>query len=300
MSIDDRYRQALDKFIEKVKKNDKIIGVLLAGSLYYNFVNEDSDINIILVAVDGSIDRLNYVCIEDDITFNIDVFQRTQIIHNLSKQFGDMYRLSYLTNCEFVFCKDKQLSDYFDEVKRIKKDAFDFSTFCDFSTILYRMSVIRKYLETKKELVYVQYNFVRISEYLAKMEFTMQQKMFSQDVVLEAFEMKSEIMDFFRNAYTETWDKEKCIHALDKLESYFDANISKIQRPILSIFKKSGKTILTLAEISEYYGFYAPFLYLGCNYLAQKEILVKVTIPTTLLKKSKTEVEEVAYLDNNI
>lgn len=299
MYTDDRYRQALKKFIEKVKESDKIVGVLLAGSLYYNFVNEESDINIILVAVDGSIDRLNYICIEDDITFNIDVFERTQIIHNLSKQFGDMYRLSYLTNCEFVFCKDKQLSDYFDEVKRIKKDALDFSTFCDFSTILYSMSVIRKCLATNKEIVYVQYYFVRISEYLAKMEYTLRHKMFSHNVVLEAFEINSEIMNLFKNAYTEAWDKEKCNHALDRLESYFDENIYKIQRPILSLFKKSGKTILTLAEIAEYYGFYAPFLYLGCAYLAQKQILVKVTMPTTLIKKSQTEIEEVAYLNSN-
>ncbi|MCL2591887.1 MAG: hypothetical protein FWD82_00855 [Defluviitaleaceae bacterium] len=300
MDILTRYRRALDDFVEKVKKDKNVIGVLLAGSTYYNSINDESDVNIILVVVDGSLERSSFMCIDNDIIFNIDVFERTQIVQNLSRQFGDMYRYSYLTNCEFVYCKDESFSDYLSEVKRVKKDAFDFSTFCDFSNILYRMSVIRKHLNTECGITYSQYTFVKISELLSKIEHTMQYKMFSQDVVLQAYCVDSDIIRLFKELFLGEWNTDKCEYVLKILENYFDEHISIIQRPIINLYKKANKTILTLHEIAGYFGFYAPFLYLGCDYLAKKQILTKVTMPALLIKKGKIEIEEVAYLNNNV
>lgn len=301
MDLLNQHYQALDSFVEKVKKDENVIGVLLAGSLYKEFINENSDINIILIIADKQHDRSSFICMENDLIFNIDIFERTQIIQNLSRQYGDMYRYSFLSNSKFIFCKDQQLENYLEEIKRVKKDSFEFATFSEFSHLLHYVNVIYKYLNIRQDLLYIQYNFVMISELLAKMEHSIRQQLLDKDAVVSARGVNEELMKTFNEeALIKAWDVTHCEQALNKLEEYFENNLSIIQKPIVNIFHKSGKMILTLNEIAAYYRVYEPFLYLGCDYLAKKQVLKTVSMPVSLLLKSKVKVEEIAYFYNKI
>lgn len=297
MNLLDIYKSTLSDFIEDLKKDKNIISILLCGSLYHEFINDSSDINLIVVVSDGKLHQREHTCIRNDIVFNIDVFERTQFIQNLSHQSGNMYRYSYLSDNKIIYSKDKSLDNYLNEIRTIKGDYFQFTIFNEFCEILSKILVIKKWLYLKEDALYAQYQFSMIAEHLAKIEHCLNSKVLDRASLVSAKQINSDLFEYFyEGSIIERWSVDHCNEALEKLDAYFMEHIKVIAKPIIKLFKIFDKNILTLKEISDYYQIYSQFMYLGCNYLSQKNLLSLVTVPVQITKKSKISVEDMAYM----
>jgi len=158
MSITEKYRSVLDEFVKEVTVDSNILAIILAGGLHHNYLNGSSDINLIIVVQDDKIQNYSYTCLYEEIVFNIDVFQRTQIIRNLSSQTGDYYRYSYLSDNEIIFSRDEALKEILSQVREVKKNYLDEIIIISVSEVLFHIREIKKWLDIKGETTYAQYH----------------------------------------------------------------------------------------------------------------------------------------------
>ena len=74
-----QFETALEQFVEKAKQDTQVLGIILFGSLAYNYVHERSNINVMVVTKEGnsSYKRLveNGIPIDAGV-YNINEFRR--------------------------------------------------------------------------------------------------------------------------------------------------------------------------------------------------------------------------------
>jgi hypothetical protein len=299
MELQEQYKNILSDFISEAAVDINILTIILTGGLHHKYINENSDINLIIVVQDDKIKSYDYTCIYQDIIFDIVVFSRTQIIQNLTNQTGDYHRYSYLSDNEILFSRDGSLDEVLNQVRAVKQDYFEKLIINGISDVLSKIRQIKKLLEIKKDTLCAQYYFVKIAETLTQIEHAVNKKTFGLTPVADAYELNKDLFDiFYKEALTFEWTIKKCYKSLDVLHAYIDGYVSVIEKPIIKIFKIANKEILTLGEIAGQFQIFPPFMFLFCQWLAKKGTIHQVTIPLDVSKKGKFEIEQIAYFYN--
>ena len=299
MELQEKHKNILNNFVNEASLDKNILMIILTGGLYHKYVNENSDINLIAVVQDDKVKNYDYTCIYQDIVFDIVIFSRTQIIQNLTNQTGIYHRYSYLSDNEILFSRDESLNEILNQVRRVKQDYFDKLIIRGISEILFYIREIKKCLELKKDTLCAQHYFVKAAETLTLIEYAANKKTFGLTPVADAYKLNKELFEiFYKEALTEKWTIEKCYKSLDILNKYIDKYADVIQKPIIKTFKILNKDILTLGEIAGQFQIFPPFIFLFCQWLAEKSVIAQVTIPLELSKKGVFEVEQIAYFYN--
>ncbi|MCL2774992.1 MAG: hypothetical protein FWD71_16835 [Oscillospiraceae bacterium] len=299
MELQKKYRNILNDFVNESSVDKNILTIILTGGLYHKYINENSDINLIIVVQDDKVKNYDYTCIYQDIIFDIVVFSRTQIIQNLTNQTGDYYRYSYLSDNEILFSRDESLNEILNQVRTVKQDYFDKLIISGISEILFYIREIKKCLDLKKDTLYTQYFFVKAAETLTRIEHAADKKTFGLTPLADAYKLNSDLFEiFYKEALTEEWTVEKCYKSIDILNKYIDKYVDIVQKPIVRLFKIMNKEILTLGEIARQFQTFPPFILLFCQWLTEKGIIAQVTLPVELSKKGNFEIEQIAYFYN--
>lgn len=296
MNLKEEYLKVCYEFVEKIKKDKNILAIILGGSVHYGFVAQDSDINLMVIVKDGKQLEKAYSCLEEGVVLNIDVFERSKYFEKLACFEDTPYIFAYLTNSHILYCVDQALENFILESRNIGKDAYDRNIFFDVTEIIYYMHVIKKWLDAKEDTIYAQFNFVIVSDILAKLEHYFKRIAIARDKTVAIREINPGLMKYFNeDALTKKWTLKECYEALDELEDYFMNHIEDISNPIKKLFAMKEKEVLTITEIAKHYSVYAGFVNVGCMYLAKKGIIGQTTVSAPLSEKSKVYVEEMAY-----
>lgn len=299
MDMIKKYENALESFVEEIKQDNNVICVLYdSENLKKKLINDDSELAVSIIVKDDTYEQFYYTCIHEDIIFNVVVWGRLQMIQDLSHQtrFGGLMRYSGFAKHEVLFSKDDQFIKQFNEVRQMRAQTFSAYLMEEVSHVLSQMSNIKKHLTLKQDIIYCQHLFIMISERLAKIEHLLRHLPIPNDVVVAAKTLNPDLMDFFyAQPMKENWDIEKCNQAIQTLDAYFTEHIDALSKPILQLFRKYKKDIITGADL--YLNFEIPgwAMFPLFKFLCDKEILTLVTVPVKLTKKSKVELEDIAF-----
>ena len=296
MDLKERFLKGCHAFVERMKLDKNILCIILGGSMHYGFVDESSDINLIVIVRDGKKLESNYSCLEENITVNVDVFERSRYLKTLSSQEESPHYFAYLTNSRILHSVDPALEKHILESHEIGRDAYGINIFCEATDLIYYMHVIRKWLNCKHDTIYAQFNFVIISDILSKLEHYFNRIVIARDKTVAARQLNPTLMKYFhKDALTKRWTIERCYEALEALEDYLMKHMDRISSPIKKLFALKEKEVLKITEIARHYGIYAAFINVGCRYLAEKGVLGQTSVSVPLSDKGSIYVEESAY-----
>jgi uncharacterized protein len=165
------------------------------------------------------------------------------------------------------------------------------------ASVIWALAKAQKWLHVKNDVEYSFFWIMKVLDSVATIEVLQQGENPGREVILQALRLNSE---FFRSVYTDLIHGEKnrdtIMACLEKLEDYIRARQHILFRPVLCYLSEAGG-IRSSTEMNHYLTNNMGFSFGDtiCEWLADEEIIQKVSSPVRLTEKSRVDVEEAAY-----
>src|SRR5262245_34321038 len=111
-TVQERYREALDAFVEKVKQDRLVLAAILCGSLSYDTVWEKSDIDILLVGRE-EVKQQGYFLTENGVNIHAILCPRSKFRESIEKSLQSSFFHSYFSKSTLLYTTDDSIKDYY-------------------------------------------------------------------------------------------------------------------------------------------------------------------------------------------
>jgi len=162
---------------------------------------------------------------------------------------------------------------------------------------VYYLAKAEKWFYVKKDIDYSFFWIMKMIDELAMIEVFMHDEVAGREVIHQALRHNP---SFFKAIYIDLIHRKKDEKTIGKvlgmINGYLDDKIFVIFKPILDFLRDAGG-IRSTTEIDEHFSKKVQIesLALAYEWLADKDIIQKVSSPLRLNEKSKVTVEEAAY-----
>ncbi|MDF2537952.1 MAG: nucleotidyltransferase [Herbinix sp.] len=291
----ERYVAATESFISKVKDDPNVIAVIICGSLAYDQVWEKSDVDMTLVVRDQVLKNDSYCIIEDDITINVHLVQRSGFKRFLDGIGGGSFAHSYFSKGRIAYTTDDSLYEYFEEFKTLGSDDMALSVMVIACDLVHCYDKCLKWLTVKKDLLYAQYYLLKAAEGIARMEVCLNGESPTRECIQKAEQFTPGITKaYYRDAMSHHYTEEEAAEAIEGIDRYLEAHLDVITKPVISYM--ADQEIKTVTMIKRHFHSDSHFIVGIFDYLADKGVIAKVSQTIRLTPKSKPSVEEMGYL----
>ncbi len=297
-AVQQRYHRALDTFIEKVKQDRYIIAAVLEGSLSYDQVWERSDIDLMLIQRDGKVKHRYYCLTEDGIFIHTHISSRAELKRDLEKSLDGSIAHSCFSKGTLLFSKDESITAWYENAKRHRVASRDrqFQLMRLSGSVVALLTKAEKWYHVKRDCDYAFLWILYAVEVLARIEVVLHSEVPTREVIHQALAHNPE---FFKSVYSDLINQKKTRtrikKALDLIETYLDDKIFDLFGPLLQYLQEADD----LRTITELNGHFRKKVQggvdLACEWLADRDIIQKVSAPLKLTEKSQVEVEEAAF-----
>ncbi len=290
-----RYQKAIDQFIEKIKKDDNVIAVILSGSVVYDVIWEKSDVDITLVVRDQQIKSESLSIDEDGITFSIYIVPRSMFKRGMEREMGGSFLQSYMSNGKILYSSDESLYEFFEDIRIIGEDDMAITSLNLACDLISTMHKAQKWMIARKDFLYTQYFFLKAAETIAHMELCVRGIPTSRSAIQKALDLNLPVMKvFYQQPMEKLLTEEELEDGLKQLDHYIEDKIDLFKKPVIEYL--SDLQIKTITMIAKHFRIDSHFIINVLDYLAEKRVIEKVTQVIRLTPKSRLSIEEIGYL----
>ena len=294
-----RFTVAVDSFVDKVKDDPNVIAVILYGSVARGLAWEKSDVDIVVVVRDQKLDHAAYGIYEDNITFGLDIVKRSELKRAMEKALAGSIEHSINATSKIVFTRDESLYEYLEENRAIGKADRDRSVFNYTNWLLGYMDKIEKWLVVKNDVAYARYYALLAAQSIAQIEVASRGEVPTREAILQAAELNPELMDKFFYAPMNQVMGEPEMRALHaQMHEYVASHIGALLGVARDFF--GDGEIKTGTMVSRHFQTDMHSMHPILDYLSDRGYLDKVSQTIRITPKSKLNVEEVAFIMNNM
>ncbi|MBW3624848.1 MAG: hypothetical protein KY468_15710 [Armatimonadetes bacterium] len=295
-TLSQRFRDALDAVIEKVKEDRLILAAFLCGSLSYDEVWAKSDIDLMLVGTEEFKTSKDYCLTEEGVNIHVMIYPRSKFKSALEGSLQSSFFHSFFSRSTLLFTKDETLKEYYENVHRMGGRDREIQLLRAGTSVLPTLAKAEKWLHVKNDPAYSLKWLMYTVDSLATVEVVLNGEVTGREVVQQAIKYNP---DFFHAIYTDLIhgpvNAETVGAAIDRINAYLDEKVF-IFDPILTYLNDAGG-IRSTTDMDAYFKKHAQT---GClsfayEWLADKGIIEKVSTPLHLHEKSRVTVNEAAY-----
>ena len=292
----ERYRQALSSLVEKLEKDRTVVAAILFGSLSYDEVWKNSDIDLWLIMEDGQKEGEVTLC-EYDVNIHAQRIPRGRFKRSIEGDLaGGWLDFSFSTST-LLFTKDDSVTQWYSTINRIGSRDQAFQLMRHASYLIPSLNKAEKYFHLKEDYEYSFLWLMYVVRELASIEVILRNEAPSREVIHQALKRNPQ---FFTNVYTDFVNQPKTREtvgsALDRVNAYLEEKTDRLFRPLLDYLTESAE-VRSLSEINDYFQkkIQGGGLEEACEWLVRQEIIDKLSTPIHLTEKSRIKVEEPAY-----
>lgn len=290
-----RFIEATDSFVEKVKIDPNVIAVIICGSLAYDTVWERSDIDTTLIVREQVLKKDSYCILEDDITINVNVMTRSAFKRSMERVAGGSFSQAYFAKGKIVYSNDDSLYDYFEEMKYLGSDDIALSVLFHACELVYLYDKSRKWLTVRKDPLYAQYYLILAANAIARTELCLIGEPPTREAVIRAAALKPELIrPYYEDAMSHRYSEEEISRGIEGIDRYLKDHLDIIKKPVIEYMKDQELKTVTL--LSRHFRLEGHFLIEILDYLAEQGVIAKVSQTIRITPKSKRAVEEIAYV----
>jgi uncharacterized protein len=296
--VQQRYQQALDLLIEKVQRDHWIIAAVLLGSLSYDVVWEKSDIDLLLIREEGKQKSGGCTLVEAGINVHVIMMPRSEFRKMMEGSLQSSFMHSaVVVRGRLLFTRDETIRSLFESRDRLGARDREIQLLRAGASILPALVKAEKWFHVKQDLDYSFFWIMRCLDGLATIEVLTHGEITGREVIQQALPHNPE---FFRAVYTDLIHGEKTrevIHAaLQRIHGYLRERVTDVFRPILD-YLAEAQGIRSATELNHYFSNQMNLegIDTACEWLADEEIIQKLSSPHRLTEKSRVDVQEAAY-----
>ncbi len=292
----ERYQLALTSLVEKLAKDRTVVAAILFGSLAYDEVWKNSDIDLWLIMEDGQKEGYVTLC-EYDVNIHAQRIPRSRFKRGIEGDLaGGWLDFSFSTSA-LLFTKDDSITRWYGTINRIGSRDQSLQLMRHASYLIPSLNKAEKYFHLKEDYEYSFLWLMYVVRELASIEVILHHEAPAREVIHQALERNPR---FFTAVYTDFVNQPKTHETvgrvLDQVNGYLEAKTDRLFRPLLDYLTESAE-VRSLSEIDDYFRkkIQGGGLEEACEWLVRQEIIEKLSTPVHLTEKSRIKVEEPAY-----
>jgi hypothetical protein len=307
----DRFRNALDLFVSRVREDRYIIGVVLVGRLSEETIWRKDGLRLWVIEVDGvtkrmksdgNDDRVFRSLVEDDINLHLEMIPRSRFKQMVEGSSRTAFSCNFFAHRELVYCDDPSLATWFETANETATKDQEKELLVSTTWAICSAKHARKQIKIKKDLELARQTLMWGAHSVAAIEIIKAGEVYEQEAIYKAIELEPKL---FKTIYLDPISKKPTAKtltaALEAIEDYIDQNSEAHLKPLLKYLKKQ-KGIVPLSELSIHFAYsqlYPWHLESACEWLTDNGYVEKLSAPFRLTKKSRVDVEEPAYQIND-
>ena len=302
-----RFQHALDLFLHRISADKTILAAVLVGSMSHDTIWRRERIYLWLIEADGVTKRLKadgedpdihrWLC-EEGINILVQLIPRSRFRKMVEGTSRTSFSCNFFAERQLLYCDDDSIARWFDDANSAATKDSERELLATTIWAIHAARHARKQLEVKRDLQLARQTLLWGAHSMAAMEIVRAQEVYEQEPISRAIELHPEL---FRQVYLEVLAKKsKSVlrSALAALEEYLEERWQDNLKPLIHYLRKRS-TVVPLTELIEHFAFsqlYPWHLESACEWLEQKGLVEKQSSPFKLTKKSRTDVEEPAYM----
>jgi hypothetical protein len=297
-------QEALETFVDKVRKDDQVIAAVLYGSLSYDTVWEKSDIDLKLIVQDQKL-RRSFMCfVENDVPINASIQTRDDFKRWIERSVQTSFEHSMLYRSKLLFTKDPSIEAYFEEIRYIGERDRQLQLMRLGCHVLGMQAKAEKWMYVKQDATYSGFWIIRMVDLLAQMEVILHKEVPMRESVQQALKFNPTFFDeIYSGLVCGEATEQKVRAALKSIDSYLGERSERLFEPILAYLKEEAD-VRTTTDIVERFSkvirLDAGPVTSACDLLAQQGLLIKLESEVKATPKSRIELTEPAYLYENL
>jgi len=295
-AVRQRYEEALESFVARVKQDRYIVAAILFGSLAYDDVWEKSDIDMLLIVRDDKADDRFYTLVENGISIHTNLVTRSKFKTTFERALQGTWAQSVLARSTLLFSTDETLQAYYENVRHVGSRDREMQMLTALNPVLSLLTKAEKWLVVKNDPIYSFLYMMNLITFLANVEVLWHADVPGREVIQQAITYNPE---FFIPLYTDLAqqpkDAEVMRQAIQKIYGYIEEKQEVLFRPILNYLSEAG-SVRSSTEIGEYFQKrLGSGITLICEWLAERGVIQKVATPLRLTEKSRVTMDEASY-----
>lgn len=297
------FREALERFVEKIKGDDQVIAAILLGSMSYDQVWEKSDIDLKLIVHEQKLE-IGYTCfVENDIPINASIQTRNEFKRWIERSMQSAFSHSMLVRSTLLFTKDDSITEYMEQIRHVGKRDRELHLVMLGCYALGLLAKAEKWLYVKEDVIYSAAWIIKMADVLAQIEVVLQGEVPMREVVQQALRYSP---NFFNVVYTEIVGTEmnrgKVESALLQVDDYLKQRSEAMFQPIIAYLKEEAD-IRTVTNLVMKFRMLIPVeagpMASACDLLAEQGLITKWESETKATPKSRVPLLEPAYAYDN-
>lgn len=250
-----KYQEAVNSMVEKLKKNENVLAVMVFGSMITGDLWEESDIDLIVVMKNQSKFVENIYSTINDVQIQIK-FVSLNAIYNTKK---NIFIMDKLITSKIIFCRDKELEVYI-QGRRYNPGVASSKTK---ENLIYLGKILKDINVSKKHLhnngIYVAYSVaVRCSETLCKLFLNINGYTVSKDSIKLAISLNDKLKSSIDKLFfcSDNKHEEAIQNFIEVTEKYIKETIKDSTEFLIEIMKRENKGLTSqeLMNLKEFNG----------------------------------------------
>lgn len=274
------------------------MAAVLCGSLSHDTVWDKSDIDLVLVTVDDKTFTEEGVALyADGINVHAILMSRTDFRKSAEGSLRSGFLHSFLAKGRLLYTHDASIAKLCEHLHSIGERDLRIQLLNAAGLALPAVYKAHKWLRTRGDLDYTALWILHAANGLARIEVLSARKLADREVLPQAMQLNT---PFFKTVYTDLLNKkktEKTVRdALAAIDQYLADRENELFGLVLEYLKEVSEA-RSVAEIEHYFhkNYAVNCATTVCEYLADRGLIGKTSLPVRLTKKSTASMEELAF-----
>jgi predicted nucleotidyltransferase len=296
--VQELFSKALDKLVAQIQQDRTVLAAILCGSLSHDTVWDKSDIDLALVTVDDrKADGRGISLYADGLNTHAFVMSRTEFRRTVEGSVANSFMHSLLAKGRLLYTHDESISPLWERLQLMGERDRRIQLLRAGAGVLPLLYKARKWLVTRQDLDYSALWILHSATALARVEVIGAGLLADREVLPQAMKLNP---SFFTTVYHDLLNQRKTTQsvsaALDAIDGYLAERTDTLFGLVIEHLREVGEA-RSATEIDDHF---ARNFGLGdvigvCEYLADRGLITKASVPVKLTLRSNVEVQELAF-----
>jgi predicted nucleotidyltransferase len=296
--VQELFSNALDKLVAQIQQDRTVLAAILCGSLSHDTVWDKSDIDLVLVTVDDrKADGRGISLYADGLNTHAFVMSRTEFRRTVEGSVANSFMHSLLAKGRLLYTHDESISPLWERLQLMGKRDRQIQLLRAGAGVLPLLYKARKWLVTRQDLDYSALWILHSATALARVEVIGAGLLADREVLPQAMKLNP---SFFTTVYHDLLNQRKTPQsvsaALDAIDGYLAERTDGLFGLVIEHLREVGEA-RSATEIDDHFArnFGVGEVTGVCEYLADRGMLTKASVPVKLTQRSNVEVQEMAF-----
>jgi len=297
-SVQQTFTRALDALVAEIKQDRTVLAAILCGSLSHDIVWDKSDIDLVLVSVDDhKRDERGVSLFADGVNTHAFLLSRTEFRQLVEGSVANSFMHSLLAKGRLLYTHDETITALCERLHVMGDRDQQLQLLNAGTHVLPSLYKARKWFITRKDADYTALWILYAATPLARVEVISAGQLADREVIPQAMKLNP---SFFKTIYHDLLNEKKTLKtvgsALDAIDEYLADRTTLLYGLVQEHLRDVGET-RSATEIEDHFtrNFGVAHVTTVCEYLADRGLLGKASVPVKLTRRSNIEVQETAF-----